>query len=330
MIIKNEDITVKLGDKEYHFKNLILNTYLDFYANRFMQNQNVGTLKAGISTCFIKFDEPLNFDETSVIYPSDFDIRMYNFDARFIANLNTYTQNGVNITTKFPYANSINNVQTDEAVKWSDFVGRRIMAIGFSPFFTNVFPMNAILDTSNFNLTIQQGQNVTITRTDEIKTNAIGTFSNKVKGVVHLGNVGMTNILPTNTYDDGSSINVSPSYSYAKLTGIGLGISPSKIIHKYNLNDVTMSKTGIGQVSISGITNVQGTEGLYPSNLTYPSITTFPSSPTMQYVIYEYKLYQQLYSGSNLVEVDTGEWYLQAYKFDKIGNLDIKINYERG
>ena len=106
MKIKNDLISIKIGNKHYDFHNLILNIYL----NKFVFNQlniqeayNKFNNRKDLIYLVIKFDTPFeNIDENSVIRNDEFDI---------CASFNIKTEQEIKenqISTKYIY--NINDI----------------------------------------------------------------------------------------------------------------------------------------------------------------------------------------------------------------------------
>ena len=75
MKIHNEVVEIKIGNKKYEFKNLILNEYLKRFAEKqldMFENRNL--LKSTeLNYCFLKFDEPIeNLNQNIELIPEEF------------------------------------------------------------------------------------------------------------------------------------------------------------------------------------------------------------------------------------------------------------------
>ena len=189
MKIKNELVSIKIGKKQYDFNNLVLDEYLKRFARSQLNEEDVNltTMDKRARYCLIKFDEPLeDISAKSEIQNSDFDICLM---GSTIANQDISEQN---ITTEYLYASYFiwdYNKKTAEDVKISDYYGKKITAIGFNSWWAkgSVLVL-AVLDVSNYNIYLQENQELSVTRKDVITTDAL-FYSNdksKVPGPVHL------------------------------------------------------------------------------------------------------------------------------------------------
>ena len=202
-------------------------------------------------------------------------------------------------------------------------------------FFCNIF-----LRSKNFSyfrcIYIQDGEEIRITRIDEISTDAIFTsLHEKIKAPVHLYPNNIPGLLPAQTFTNGDLSTTIYNNSYAKLTNFGFGNTPENIELEYDID-------GNYEVNenVFSIKNIWSPKGLYPSNDLYPSKDLYPDLKSFNYLILKFKLFQKVaeddatyedvINDRKLVIKDTGAQYLQAISLEKRGNVDLKIKYERG
>lgn len=200
MKIKNEEIMIKNGKKVYNFKNLILNEYLYRFAAAQINQKSSNSIYADtlLRYCLLKFDIPFeNLNEDTELHNQDFDVCLtfglqnteQNISKREIAI--KYTYNSKDIVLDYKTGNSENN-------HISNHYGRKITAIGFNSFFASdagsewKVPVCAVLDTTNYNIYLQENQDLVITRNDRIISDARFFSKNKdIKGPVHLAPNGI-------------------------------------------------------------------------------------------------------------------------------------------
>lgn len=303
--IENVCVDIKVGKKEYHLKNLILDVYLNRYANCLIDD--CGSQKNLMSICLIKFDTPLqNLLPDMKVRNDTFDIgiKRSSFDIDISTN---------KVTTKYKYLNDPFEYSAHiKTHKWSEYIGKKICTLGFNYDWNQSLMINAIIDVSNYDIYIEEGQDVYITRIDTISTDAMFTpSSDKIKGPVHLSPNGLKSILE------------SPFNAYAKLTKVGLSNNPKEIQREFNLDYEVAN-------NIFKIKNLYSPVGVYPSDNLYPSNDLYPDDIPYDYLVLKFVLYQNMDNGTNETPTDTGEWYLQTIPLRKNGKIDLNIKYERG
>lgn len=351
MKIKNELVSLKIGNKQYDFKNLILDEYL----KRFILKQLDTTTPRYIlhqlylDTVFFKFDTPIkNLSPSSDIFPEDFDIAFVNGCKSVIT---TATPNL--ITTKYTY--DMNNFIYDYNKKkggnlpFEDYYGKKIVAIGFGTSFSSFTKKNkvcAILDTSNYNIYMQASQKLECTRKDTISTDALFWSSDaRIKAPVHLYPYGGEPLLYQDPYpgfreEDKKIFNARSALpTKGVLYSIALSSSPQYIIDNEFVigKDVNVVQNE-AKLSIQGINNNFETE-LYSNFSIYPSSNLYPVKSNYKYIIFKYKVYQEIEKGVygedntldfEYIQTDTKSYYYQAIPIDKFGESNFIIKYERG
>ena len=98
--------------------------------------------------------------------------------------------------------------------------------------------------------------------------------------------------------------------------------------------DIQVEQNGT-ELNINGLENYLSTDSpLFPSNDIYPSSDLYPIESNYKYIIFKYKVWQMVHSGTYEETVstptDTGYYYYQAIPIDKFGKSNLKIKYERG
>lgn len=332
--VKNVSVNIQIGKREYCFKNLILNTLLNNFANSLIDNYN-GTGKI-LSHCLLKFENFENITENTTLINDDFDICILNTSSETISSSNKITNRYVCYTED----NYIYDYERHTAinVKLSDYNNRKIHWIGFSNTFAYRSKVLAMLDVSNYDLYIEEGEEIRVTRIDEISTDAIFTsLSESINAPIHLYPNGIQGILPKQEIWDSSHQygTTVDNRAYAKLTNFGFGNNTSELDVEYDMdNNYEVND------NIFTIKNIWSPIGLYPSDNLYPSNNLYPDDPPFNYLILRFKLFQKVaeddatyedvINGRKLIEKYTGAEYLQAIPLNIRGFVDLNIKYERG
>jgi hypothetical protein len=352
MKIKNELVSLKIGNKQYDFKNLILDEYLKRFILRQLDTTTLRYIPYQImlNTILFKFDTPFeNLSPQSEIFPENFDIAFIGGCKSVI----TIASPSI-ITTKYTYdmENFIYDYNKKKGgnLPFEDYYGKKIVAIGFSSYFasfTNKNKVCAILDTSNYNIYMQANQKLECTRKDTISTDALFWSSDdRIKAPVHLSPYGGEPLLYQNPYpgfrEEDKKFFKARSAIPTKgvLYSIGLSSYTDYIDKEFVIGkDVIVVQNGT-ELSIQSINNDFNFEKeLHPNNLIYPSANLYPIKSNYKYVIFKYKVYQEIEKGvydedNNLnfeyIQTDTKSYYYQAIPIDKFGETNFKIKYERG
>ena len=335
MKIKNDLVSIKIGKKQYDFKNLILDTYLQRFIKGQLDKNTINNILYGknLIYCMLKFDTPLqNINSNSVIYNQEFDA------ALAIGCKYEQTISEKQIIIEYTYNSKDILDYSDGSIKdISNFYGRKITALGFNNTFREYdeenemskLPVLAVLNTENYNIYLQENQELAITRKDIITTDALFYSNNKdkIQGPAHLVPFGIPEITQNkkNYY----------SAAHGILYSIGLSSYTDYIDKEFIIGqDIEVEENGT-ELNIKGLENYLATDNsLFPSNNIYPSAGLYPIKTNYKYVILKYKIWQNVHSGdfNNVITTptDTGYYYYQAIPIDKFGELDLKIKYERG
>ena len=332
MKIKNESVCIQVGKKKIELHNLILNSYLDLFAESFLKFKN-----KAMYYCYIKFDtdQEIDIDSRTMQYDTIYECDFYKISE-------TYTENYI-----------INNYLYDkemvEQPLISDFVGHKITGIGFGDYNydTNQYEIYAFLNVSEYDIYVQEGEEIVISRKDKISTDLkFYSNSSEVKYPTHLTIRGVLEV-------QGNDFNTV----YSELYSVGFGTLYNIMQEEVKVEDLDFKKIGIGLVGLEGAKDyavypnstlfpsstlfpgrkIEGLqklqiknegEGLYPSLLLFPG-QTYPQKATCRWVIYKFKLYRKRYEGEEEIIEDTGLYYYQSQMTNLIGDIKLKIKYER-
>lgn len=309
MKIENVEIGIKIGNKERRFKNLILNNYINLFVNSLLNFQSKQMV-----ACAVNFTKKNNITINSTTM---------NYDTVKLNRSFQEALTGETIINKYIF--------TDEdgvelLPSFSQFLGQSIKQIGFGiyDYETATFTMYAYLDVSKYNIVVQEGQPIVISRIDKIVSDM--KFWSNSKDIItpyHLTADGIHLI------QDMEYIRVLP-----KLHSIGFGILPYKFIKEYLVEDLNFQITGVGEMTITGIESNYAKNDLYPSPSLYPSPDLYPREPTANLLICKFKMYYEIYEDPMEPEttlVDTGKYYVQYKELEDFGKIqNLKIKYERG
>ena len=276
----------------------------------------------------------MNFSSSSVIYNQEFDV------ALVYGNQSRQILNEKQIIIEYSYNSKDVLVYSDSTKNISDFYGKKITAIGFNTYFSidERIPVLAILDTSNYNIYIQENQDMSITRKDIITTDAIfySNNKNKVPGPAHLAPYGVPQIIyqPPIYNDLRNSKQVFNDAGYGILYSIGLSSYSDYIDKEFIIGTDVLAELNKTELNIKGIENYLSTNGsLFPSDKIYPNSNLYPIKSNYKYVIFKYKVWQSVHSGTYdeviTTPTDTGYFYYQAIPIEKFGKTNLKIKYER-
>lgn len=306
MKIENKEIGIKIGDKELNFTNMILNSYLDLFADSFIEFKN-----KDLPYCLINFNNINNITENST--EMNYDLIL---EADFNKNIEVLSP--TSIINKYYYRNP----QVGQG--WSSYIGKPIISIGFAnyDYTLNKYVIYAYLDVSNYNIIVQENQPIIISRIDKITSDMkLWGNSSKIKAPYHLSMRGMLN------YEGMEYFRTIP-----KLYSVGFGVLPYTLNKEYLVEDLTIQRENTGIVKIQDVLEAQ-----YRANTKYFNADIYFNNdwyfqePTYNYMIYKFKLYKETYPNpeEDPVWVDTGLFYTQYKKIEKSGKLNLSIKYER-
>ena len=333
MKIKNEKILIKCGKKRIELRNLILDAYLNQFANAQISIGNaVSTdFQKCLNYCLLKFEEPLNFDKTSKIPNENFDVALIGDE------LIRQEGNEKKVIIQYDYVFNANSFFYDYKKKYggqymSEYYGKKITAIGFNSWWTpttkeKFIPVCAIVDVSNYNLYLQEGQEFSITRKDIIATD-IEFYSptDKIKYPVHLAPNNIENLyLPElKAYEYWDPV------AYPVLYSIGFGNDKINIMEEHIIeNDEAFLNAKDNKLYVN---NLKIYESI--SNIFLPQFLPFTGARSnYKYIILKYKIYQRLNdsSGDNTTSknIDSGYYYQCVMPITEYGQKSVVISYER-
>lgn len=311
MKIKNEEVSIKIGNKTKTFKNLILNSYLDLFANSFLDFK-----EKNLPYCFVNFTK-FNFEINKSSQEMQYDTIL---SADFASNIEVLT--GSNIINKYFYKDPVAGYDYLE-----DFAGKQIKEIGFGNWdsIKQNYVLYAYLDVSKYNIIIQDNQPVIISRVDKISSDMQFWSNNaKIKAPYHLTGRGMIELL-----------GMEYQTIIPKLYSVGFGVLPYKFVNEYLAEDLTISKGETGIVNITEDFYNYKNDDLYPREDLYPRDDLYPQTPTANLLIYKFKMYKVVYPNPESEESeleDTGLYYTQyrELKDSEYGKSNLSIKYERG
>lgn len=311
MKIENEEVSIRIGNKTKTFKNLILNSYLDLFADSFLDFK-----QKNLPYCLINFTKNnMDIDENSTEMQYDTIL-----EADFASNIEVLT--GSNIVNKYFYKDPVAGMDYLE-----DFEGQTIKELGFAnyDYNSNKYILYAFLDVSKYEITIQNSQPVTISRVDKISSDMKFWANNpKLKAPYHLTTRGLI-----------ETIGMEYQTTIPKLYSIGFGVLPYSFIEEYLVENLTIQKGETGIINISNNFYNYPKEDLYPRADLYPKEDLYLQTPTANLLIYKFKMYKKVYPNpeSDDYELeDTEMYYSQFKKFEKseYGKINLSIKYERG
>lgn len=346
MKIKNDLVTLKTGDKQYNFNNLILDEYLNRFVRAQLDKENISEYKNDklLRVCLLKFDTPFEkIESDSKIKNQDFDIcLMLSKREQIVSNNQIVIEYSYGDAGIYDYKESAYKTESIDK-----YYGKKITAIGFNvtwvPYNLNnegtyKFPVCAILDTSNYNIYLQKNQELSITRRDIITTDALfySNDNNKIPGPAHLCPKGLTKIIQDDIYNENNlKVTFFNDNAYGILHSVGLSSYPDYIDKEFIIGEDIQVEQSETELNIKGIENYLSTDNpLFCSETIYCNNNLHPVKTNYKYIVLKYKIYQEVHSGTsdNITSevVDTGYYYYQAIPIDKIGKSNLKIKYERG
>ncbi len=323
MRIGNDYVQVKIGNKTYTKKNMILDTML----NNVFINQLSPSIynEVAINYCGIKFDTPLeNLDYDSQPQKEDFDIYLFK-PQRFIEiDEKNFKKNSVctndNIKINYNFSNDGLFLYNDipyEAEKLQMFEGKKITAIGFA---SSDYTFLAVADVSKLNIILNTNEQLEIYRTDTYQSDA------KCVGFdypLHLVN-GNAYYYAENYSKQGES---NTPYKVAQLYSIGLG-NKEGLMETEHIINIEEEIYGNNYITIDFSEQIK--IGHYPSENLFPGF--YPTMDNSKYLVLKYRLCK-IDALNNLTPLD--EYYTMSYKYDlsqyegQTKNITFTLSIER-
>lgn len=308
MKIRNEEVSIKIGNKEHKFTNLILNSYLDLFADSFLDFKN-----KSLTYCLVNFTHSnVGINENSTAMNYNLVLESYLKD-----EIEILTDRS--ITNKYYYDKEVGGGNT-----WAKFNGRQIQDIGFAIYDNDIkdYVLCAYLNVANYNIIVQGNQPIIISRTDKIESDMdLWVSDATIKGPIHLTKRGIVKYMD-NDYFTSKSV----------LYSIGFGVLPYAINKEYLAEDLTIQKSGTGVLEVQNTLEAYYKKSNKFSNDLYMSDNLILQEPSHPFLIYKFKIFEETYPDpeQSAVWIDTGTYYTQYKKISKHGKLSLKIKYERG
>lgn len=308
MKIKNEYVQVKIGNKTYTKRNTILDR---FVSRTFLSQINTIHSDANIDRCYIKFDEPLEYDDINNVAWRDFDVDLYGgtwngSDTNKFNFMSQRNNNSIRVTYNFnPFSSTYFSYKgvDYEANQFEMFIGEKITALGFG----NGRTIFAIVDTNNMGIYIDAKEQIQITRVDLYQSDGV------VRGFdypLHLVN------------DLARYNNVGFESTKAQLYSVGFGNVLGLMEQEYLINDV-LEELGDTYINLNVYRRKQ--LGHYPSeNL---QLGFYPTLDNSKYLIFKYRLYRIDETDDTVNYLD--EYYTMSKPNETFGNLNVKLKLER-
>ena len=339
MKIKNDLISIKIGKKKYNFNNLILDSYIKEFVKSQLDKEYGNATDKSLDYLFIKFDNVIpNIAENSDLKAVDFDIALTNGTS----TKNQFINSEFNISIEYIYKTAKTDMVYDfinnESKTFGEFFNnRKITAIGFGKSYASTASIEAILDTSNYNLYLTENEDFYLLRRDIIITDALFYTNNieKVKAPLHLLPIKNEAIIkPTELIrEDGGALMVGSNESFGILTSVGLSLNIDIINKEFVLGEDVEAIVNDTDIEIKDIKNYLFKSSLYPNQNVFCGTFLQPIEANYKYLILKYTVYQEILSGTyenpTWTITDTGSYYYQILPLFLNGNLNLKIKYER-
>lgn len=340
MKIKNEYVIINNGKKQIKLHNTILNTYIEKIISNQLTTDTEERATLSMIYMYLKFDEPLIFDNTTNLQENDFDLRISRYTYNEDVSPKQIIINNFYKADSSSY--SIYEISTSQFIEdLSNYIGRKITAIGFGGELSGEALLYACVDTYNYNIYLETFDEVlSVIRRDILSTDTIFYSPNKKnKGPIHLSDgkchydngdldyqlVGILDSigLGLNTYKMDVVVSLIPYNEHVEIEDNILKILDELTIEYYSdglfpLLDLYPS-TDLYPARIIR-------EPLYPSNSIYPEIDLYMLESPFQYVQLKYKIYK-LDIQNETIE-DTGDYYLLSTKIQQKKKIKMNIKYE--
>lgn len=301
MIVKNEYIKIKT-DKEITITNYIYDEYLELVAKAQYEKSY---MDFSMIRCYLKFDTP--FDDITEKKTTDFDMYFPFSNENITASESTIEAN----YTFTPRENiAYNPVTYEEITDFSEYIGKKITAIGFEASVTYDDYVVACVDTSNYSTYFVE--NISFQRKDIFSSDTtvengfpmnLAPFSNK--------SVVVTDGRGEHYYS-----------CYPVLYSIGLGTRRGEMQEEYIIGEdvdvIVESNTSFGFNLRKGLeSNKYPTQTIYAGNNLYP----LPLK-----VSKELHPHRNLYTGSGIVPLLADYKYIM-YKYRYYYSDDFRDDY---
>ena len=305
MQVKNKYVKIKIGNKEIDFNNLILDTYL----RRMVEGQSSFDSEFWQSPelryCYVKYDSKLDFDETSVLHPTDFNNY---FDTTKIKIKHTTNE----IEVEYRYS-SLRHSQAD--------YDKKITALGFFDSNSQDAICYACLDLSNYGLYYKSSEDLTIVRVDSLSTKATFTTNNNIIDYpLHLSprmhKVGYLNYYNLTAY----------------LSSVGLGTNARIMRKEIELDENNTIYFG-NKIIFHDILSNENILDILEPNIRQPQNRLYPTDTANNYtyLFLKFKIYRNkfIFEETRWEHIDTGNWYTLSVPINVTGDFNYAITYER-
>ena len=321
MKIQNEYIKITQGSRIITLNNYIYDEYLSLFSttqynvddDRIIQ-LNQEQQNKELAEIYIKIDDPIDDIRNADI--DDFDI----FTTIKSENFVEY-KNGVSIFYNYSF-DLAHDIATNLPIDKEDYYNRKITALGFGRN-QNIF---ACLDVNNYEIYIIEDENLTITRKDNILSEAI---CYGYDFPVHLSPIGDSKDAIYNP------ISEQLETKYAQIYSVGfaktLGIIDEEFIIGDDINIKIIDDTKFSfnlkkgdEVSLYPQNNLYTGNDVYPlplyvqhefypQNDLYTSNDLYPSDSNYKYICYKFRLYTIHWTGTSPTEGYFEIQYLDEY-----------------
>lgn len=343
MKIKNDYIIINKGKKQIKLHNLILNKYIEQIIANQMETDAELRHSLLMSEIYIKFDNELSFDATSILSESDFDLKAHYYTMNDDITPTQAVFNYFYKTDSTPY--NVFDISLQQFISdLSAYFGKKITAIGFGEIFQNTDIIYACVDTSKYNIYLEAEDEIfSVARRDILSTDMLFYCSNKaIKGSLHLCN-GQFH------YDNSRFMD----FTYiAVLESIGLSttIFNMDIETKLTPYNTHLDLTELNKIKINDEFTIEyKSDGLFPASDLYPALDLYPARiieeplyPSLdiypgeeQYMVavpYQYmQLKYQIYKMDTIegTITRTNDFYLLSKRIENNQKIKMNINYER-
>lgn len=311
MKVENKEIKIRVGDKIYKTKNMILDTYLkDLFGSQWYMTHSM----CRINSCFLKFEDKLEVNPDSILEKSDFNVQFINNRFGTEGKVVSTSKNGAELKYTFDIDTAEERYITGML---KNYINKKLTGIGFGrESLTDpsgeTFVIYAYVDVSDMNIILNTEENFSISRTDYISSDGI---VNGLEFPLHLIN-DIAYYEPAR--DDGTVMH----YTKAQLYKIGFGGYPGVSEEEYLIYGTTYNVDD-NSITIQIIRNKE--QGIYPSNNLQLGFMPLPdNSRSINFI---YRLYRQKDNDPYGDYLD--EYYSMGFYNDKHHTINIKLKIER-
>lgn len=340
MKIRNEFVKIKTKEREFTFKNLILDNYLSVLMRCEFDEltcQYYGNGNRSMSRCYLKLDTPLEKEiaKDMYVFEQDFDIYL-----NYPTINQSGTPNAVSILYSFDDQFGYYDIENGSwQIDFHQLGNRKITAIAFGND-TEVF---AILDTSNYNLFVPADSYLSVSRRDNISTDALFNTKDNLDYPLHLAPIG---IRDKGLFGDQALY----YYEYGILYSVGLSGTAGILQEEYVLGEdayviqiddfsfkfaleKSTERTKYPEVTIHPSSTrfpvrFNAFDEKHPSTIIFPGNNKYPMQSDYKYVVMKFRTY---YIHPTLgTFVWTGKEYTMSIYTETKGLFEVITKLERG